>query len=233
MIFFDSPFSSGHALIPIKECITRGTCNGKSVQGLLRQFGEGALVGPESIFGQLHSRGYTIEPTISSSLADECVYQGGIYSSLSSRFYSLSLPLFRLRRHCSLVIVFCCFFHLIAVIFLFLGYITRHYGSLVGVDAIQIEIGSGSFFFFFSLFVCFPFMNRWMYPEWIAFPVRIDSCFVFDQIFFCPLLIFLFVLYDAAAYRSTPERIKKTAIDIGEVIAHFFQTHFVKYVPVY
>jgi N-formylglutamate amidohydrolase len=60
--------------------IVRGTVRGQTVTAMLERHGLEALIGPDSIFGQLHEMGYEVEPQVSdpeNSPADEEIYIGG------------------------------------------------------------------------------------------------------------------------------------------------------------
>lgn len=59
------------------EAIFRGTINGKTVQGLLKKFGKGAISGPDSIVGQLAARGHKILPPCDDPGARETQWVGG------------------------------------------------------------------------------------------------------------------------------------------------------------
>ena len=58
------------------EIIFRGTDNGNSVHSLQRRFGREALMGPESILGQMESRGYKVAPGSTSDQREQR-YTGG------------------------------------------------------------------------------------------------------------------------------------------------------------
>ena len=60
-----------------KGAIFRGTINGKTIQGLLKKFGGAAITGPDSILGQLDSRGYKVLPPCGDPNARETQYSGG------------------------------------------------------------------------------------------------------------------------------------------------------------
>ncbi|HPA17868.1 MAG TPA: hypothetical protein PLU30_08970 [Verrucomicrobiae bacterium] len=57
--------------------IFRGTINGKTARGLLKRFGRAAISGPDSILGQLESRGYRILPPCTDPDARETQLIGG------------------------------------------------------------------------------------------------------------------------------------------------------------
>lgn len=59
-----------------KEAIFRGTDNGATVGGLMQRYGNDAINGPHSIFGQLAARGYKVLPDPSGS-ERERHYVGG------------------------------------------------------------------------------------------------------------------------------------------------------------
>lgn len=51
-----------HGQVREPKAFVRGTRNGKTVSQLMRRAGEGALTGPDSIFGQLKGMGYVVLP---------------------------------------------------------------------------------------------------------------------------------------------------------------------------
>jgi N-formylglutamate amidohydrolase len=57
-----------------RDTIFRGTDNGSSVAALVQRFGRESVTGPQSILGQMTSRGYKVEPAID---AREARYTGG------------------------------------------------------------------------------------------------------------------------------------------------------------
>jgi N-formylglutamate amidohydrolase len=60
--------------------IVRGTVRGETVTDMLERHGLEALIGADSIFGQLHEMGYEVEPAVieaPDSPADEEIYIGG------------------------------------------------------------------------------------------------------------------------------------------------------------
>ena len=58
--------------------VFRGTRNGDTVTDLTGKFGDAALIGPHSVFGQLESLGYTVDPdNVSLNLDPETDYIGG------------------------------------------------------------------------------------------------------------------------------------------------------------
>lgn len=59
------------------EAIFRGTINGKTVQGLLKKFGKGAISGPDSVVGQLAARGHKVLPPCDDPDARETRFVGG------------------------------------------------------------------------------------------------------------------------------------------------------------
>lgn len=77
----------GHAILidlhgQAKEpgAIVRGTRNGQTVKTLLAKHGNGALVGPDSVFGRLKAAGYQVLPELGKpedGLAKETFFEGG------------------------------------------------------------------------------------------------------------------------------------------------------------
>ncbi len=60
--------------------IIRGTVNGETVTAMLARHGLEALIGPQSVFGQLDQRGYPVEPPVRdvpNSPKDEVLFIGG------------------------------------------------------------------------------------------------------------------------------------------------------------
>lgn len=59
------------------EAVIRGTDDGETVASLIRRHGEAALIGPNSIFGALAAKGYTIAPTGKADDKLEQLFRGG------------------------------------------------------------------------------------------------------------------------------------------------------------
>ena len=62
---------------PITDCLTRGTRRGKSTQEMEDRYGVESITGPHSLFGQLDSMGYTVEPPLDLHPSQEATYMGG------------------------------------------------------------------------------------------------------------------------------------------------------------
>ena len=60
-----------------KETIYRGTQHGKTVKHLVGRFGENALIGKDSVFGQLAAEGITVHPLVGSTDREASGYSGG------------------------------------------------------------------------------------------------------------------------------------------------------------
>lgn len=67
-----------HGQGAVPDTIFRGTRNGDTVTDMLNNFGDQALVGPNSVFGQLETLGYTVEPdNVPLNVDPEVTYIGG------------------------------------------------------------------------------------------------------------------------------------------------------------
>lgn len=59
------------------NAIIRGTSNGKTVAALVKNFGEPALSGPQSILGQMAGRGYEVVAIVGETKKEDARYNGG------------------------------------------------------------------------------------------------------------------------------------------------------------
>jgi len=67
-----------HGQGAVPDTIFRGTRNGDTVTDMLDNFGDPALIGPNSVFGQLKSLGYTVDPdNVPLNVDPEVTYIGG------------------------------------------------------------------------------------------------------------------------------------------------------------
>jgi len=67
-----------HGQGAVPDTVFRGTRNGDTVTDMLNNFGDAALVGPNSVFGQLETLGYSVDPdNVALNIDPEVTYIGG------------------------------------------------------------------------------------------------------------------------------------------------------------
>ncbi|MEM6394526.1 MAG: N-formylglutamate amidohydrolase [Planctomycetota bacterium] len=67
-----------HGQGAVPDTVFRGTRNGDTVTDMLANFGDDALIGPNSVFGQLEALGYTVAPdNVPLDIDPEILYIGG------------------------------------------------------------------------------------------------------------------------------------------------------------
>ncbi|MFT3686737.1 MAG: N-formylglutamate amidohydrolase [Phycisphaerales bacterium] len=59
-----------HGQVNRPDALVRGTRNGKTVTALVKRAGQSALTGPDSLFGQLKTKGYTVVPDLTTDDAE-------------------------------------------------------------------------------------------------------------------------------------------------------------------